>query len=229
MPWRLHDGKTENFEVFSPQQTALLASSHGIDQGLIRELARSIRRSLTENLSHLQTENFGVRINKGASEVGKAIRHIEAAQKQLLKVEEILSQIEFGALISTNNPLVTSSEEQSNHLAAVEALEGFKVQLDKMVAEQKVIFKGIPDKRRMRDLRRELICADIFRLWEQVGRKVSSTTNPLISEREGPLIAFVNDIVALVTEPSTRLSGETIHSDIARYRNRKSVGRSAKR
>ncbi len=70
------------------------------------------------------------------------------------------------------------------------------------------------DKRLIRDDRRGMVCGAIIRFWDRVGRRVGYSTDPSRNERKGPLIDFINAVVALVTEPSTQLSGETISAEI---------------
>jgi hypothetical protein len=80
--------------------------------------------------------------------------------------------------------------------------------------EDGVRLRGEPDKRRIRDHRRAMVCARIFEVWRSAGRSLSYTTDPLTSERQGRLVDFVNAVVACVSEPSGSLDGETIRKDL---------------
>lgn len=73
------------------------------------------------------------------------------------------------------------------------------------------------DKRRLHDRRRESVLRAIFHFWANAGRKLTFTTDPLSSERRGPLIDFVNAVVACVTDPPGTLKAETIVAEIRKF------------
>lgn len=76
------------------------------------------------------------------------------------------------------------------------------------------------DKRHLHDRRRERVLQTIFLFWVGAGRKLTFTTDPLTSERRGPLIDFVNAVVACVTDPPSTLKPETIVAEIRKSRAR---------
>lgn len=86
-----------------------------------------------------------------------------------------------------------------------------------MQQEQAVSYSGMPDRRKTRDLRREIVCWTTFNFWEENGRKLGYTSDLVRDARGGPLIDFINSIVACMTEPSTTISGETLKMDIEKY------------
>lgn len=86
-------------------------------------------------------------------------------------------------------------------------------------ANDLAIYTEHPDKRRTYDIRREIVCTGIFNVWDEAGRPLSFTTDPITSRRGGPLPEFVNTVVACITEPSSTLSGEAIRTEIDRYKS----------
>ncbi len=78
---------------------------------------------------------------------------------------------------------------------------------------------GAADKRRKYDFRRVMVLNSIFRMWVAAGLNLTVTTDYETSERRGVLIDFVNEVVALVTSPPARINGETIRSDLKRYKS----------
>ncbi len=73
------------------------------------------------------------------------------------------------------------------------------------------------DKRRLHDQRRELVLSALFHFWANAGRKLTFTTDPLTSKRRGPLIDFVNAVVACVTDPPSTLKGESIVTELRKF------------
>lgn len=63
----------------------------------------------------------------------------------------------------------------------------------------------------------------IFKLWTEIGRPLTFTTDPITSQRGGPLIAFVNAVVQCITEPASTLTGEAIKTEIERFRGDRKI------
>lgn len=72
----------------------------------------------------------------------------------------------------------------------------------------------IPDKRRVSDGRREAVLFSVFVTWGEAGRPLTYTTEPLSSNRVGPLIEFTNAVVRCVTEPSKPLPPRMIQKEL---------------
>ncbi|MEO8244607.1 MAG: hypothetical protein ABI832_20130 [bacterium] len=97
-------------------------------------------------------------------------------------------------------------------IANIETVEeGFK---EAKAAGMAAALRDLPVKGGVKDERRSMVCGEIIRFWDEMGRNVSYSTAPGTSERKGELIRFINAIVAFVTEPSAQLTGETIKDEI---------------
>lgn len=81
-----------------------------------------------------------------------------------------------------------------------------------------VSYKGTPDKRRARDVRRNIVCTSIFNSWDESGRKLSYSTDPLTSERGGRLFDFVNAVVECISDPPSHLNGETVKIELDEFK-----------
>lgn len=77
------------------------------------------------------------------------------------------------------------------------------------------------DKRAVADHRRAIVLSCLFTFWEASGHKLSLTNNSIQNRRAGPLIDFVNAVVRCITEPSSELSSETIHTELKLYKRSK--------
>ncbi len=75
------------------------------------------------------------------------------------------------------------------------------------------------DKRAVSDQRRRLVLSCLFAFWDQAGRPLSVTTDPIDnSRRKGPLIEFVNAVVRCLTSPSRELSGDVIYDELTQFK-----------
>ena len=80
--------------------------------------------------------------------------------------------------------------------------------------------KEISDKRRLRDERRRIACKFIFAFWQESGRPLSYSTDPITSVRGSPLVEYVNAVVACISDPPSQLTGETIKFKIEEFKAR---------
>lgn len=81
-----------------------------------------------------------------------------------------------------------------------------------------VFYRDVANRRRIRDERRSAVCSATFRLWEADGRKLTYSTDFDTGLRSGKLFVFVNAVVACLTSPSAKISGQTLVSEIKYYK-----------
>ena len=155
---------------------------------------------------------------RAAKEVQRAHKEVETAIKA---VNRAISRLEG---VQPNPPGSPDSAERFQQVMVLP----LKASLKQLIAARSVIDEvsknpqaalliAPDDKRRLRDRRRELVLSALFHFWANAGRKLTFTTDPVTSERRGPLIDFVNAVVACVTDPPSTLKGETIVAEIRTY------------
>lgn len=226
VPWKLHDQSGKG-DAFTDEQVEGLSKKFDLELHVLRELSRQVHRTLYRELRQFQPEQFVSRVSKAEKEIQRAVNRIQISKQELEATKQILSDIHFGGINSTQRK-PESSDEHTQYLERASAsLEQLKSHLVEMTVNRRVIYQSNPDGRRARDLRRQSICSCIFELWRQEGRSISYTSNPTKSERSGQLIEFINDVVFLTTEPATKLSTETIKAEISQWKSSGPTGRSA--
>ena len=198
-----------------------LRESHDVDEVHLWELSQKIAGALSERLSLSQPELGFSRDEKGVREAKKLLKSLEIAASKLKEAALILEDIGFKdpfAHIGRPNP--AEAHLANFHKSCAQVAE-FQIYVSTMAEQQQVFSTGTPDKRRMRDERRRMICTAIFNAWAENGGKVSYTTetDKERNQRVGPLVNFFNSVVACITDPVTELSGETIRSEIDWYRS----------
>jgi hypothetical protein len=164
-----------------------------------------------------------------------SISRSKAAARAAKEVQRAYKEIE-SAITGVNSAIVRLERVQPDSGDPAAAVERFrqamilplKISLGQLGAAREGIdevFKGSQgalliapdDKRRLHDRRRELVLRAIFRFWANAGRKLTFTTDPLTSERHGPLIDFANAVVACVTDPPGTLKAEAIVAEIRKF------------
>jgi hypothetical protein len=153
---------------------------------------------------------------RAAKEVQRARNEIETAitavNSAILRLERVQSDSASPDLQQTMVlPLKASLGQLS--VARSEIEKGSK-------RPDEVLLIAPDDKRRLHDRRREHILRALFHFWADAGRNLTLTTDPLTSERRGPLIEFVNAVVACVTEPPSTLKAETIVAELRKFRGK---------
>tara|TARA_R110002051_G_scaffold237873_1_gene298692 strand:+ start:13727 stop:14461 length:735 start_codon:yes stop_codon:yes gene_type:complete len=225
-PWKLHNQAGKG-EAFTDEQVEGLSKKFDFEPHVLKELSRQVHRILYRELRKFQPEQFVSRVDKAKTEIQRAVERIQIAEQELAATKELVSNIHFGDI----SPTLQKPEPSDLHIryleGAFESLEHLKSHLKEMAVKRRVIYQNNPDRRRARDLRRQSICNCIFELWREEGRSISYTSNPTKSERSGQLIEFINDVVFLSTAPPTRLSTETIKSEITQWKSSEPDGRSA--
>lgn len=206
----------------SGEQILVLAARFDFTDQAVASLSKALGIALNRELNILNvgsSEFVDDRERRGQRELEAALRALIAAKKNLAKVLASLEDLRF------KNKFAHAGVERPDyrHLAALKhaqtAIDSAKGFLEFAERYRLAIHTGTPDKRRARDIRREIVCFGIFNAWIDAGRKLTFTTDPITSERSGALVEFVNAVVIYITEPPSTLSGESIRTEIDRFKS----------
>jgi hypothetical protein len=220
IPWRLHDRKPSSEGALSQSQMSHLCSSHILDPKAVGELSRKLDSALSRTLNLSQPELLLSKLDRGSKQLDSVISDLRSAEDRLANTSETLQNLSFKnpyGHIGMPNPSI-------RHLKALakcrEALSSIRSFVEVAKREQWAVYAGAPDKRRVRDVRRTMVCVAIFNFWEEAGRKLSYTTDPIDrSRRGGPLIDFVNALVECITNPPSQISGDTIKTELEEFKS----------
>ncbi|MEH6647573.1 hypothetical protein [Sulfitobacter sp.] len=218
-PWRLRDGKPTEEGALKRDEILELRDQFGLDVTALRRLSRKLDMALSKELHITQVELGPARIDRGVRELQLAIKELNAVEKKLLKVGTILQGVKFKNMYGHTGMPNPATQRLAGFAANQQKISDFREYLAVMAREAQVFYKGMPDKRLTSDLRRIIVTTSTFNFWDEVGRKLTYTTAPKMSERGGELIDFVNAVVMRMTDPACRLSGEVIKADLAAFKD----------
>lgn len=218
VPWKLRLGKPTQDGALTREQVSQLSEQFGLDFVRLRRLSRDLDMALSEKLHLTQIEHGPARIERGVRELNAASKELRAVEQKLQKVEDLLQNLKFKNMFSHAGVPNSAPRHLESFSASTLGLRDFRAYLDIMAREALVVYTGMPDKRRISDLRRQIVCVSIFNFWDEAKRNLSYTTAPGTSERGGELVDFVNAVVWCMTEPSCRLSGEVIKAELDSFK-----------
>ena len=192
-----------------------LSFNFQLDPGLLTNLSRSLvvwpRAAVRGFIEPM------VKAKKGAQKIEKSITDLRLAQKKIRDATGAISEIRVW------RSETLSGAEERWHESLVNILDEITKIRVEIEAHAKggssVSLKGLPDKRQTHDDRRRSVCFAVFRTWERASRDVTLTTTS--SGRSGPLMDFVNAVVAAVSAPPGTLSGEAIRRERDAFRRQK--------
>jgi hypothetical protein len=161
------------------------------------------------------------RRKKGQKELARANDLIRSAEGKLLAASKILRDLGFKSDFSHVGMPNPGKGHVRKFKIATQTVTESRNFFESMERFEMVTFVGTPDARKASDVRRTILCVTIFNMWLDVDRELTYTTDPVSSERTGPLIEFVNDVVQCMTEPPSRLSGEAIKRELEDFRRGK--------
>jgi hypothetical protein len=215
VPWKVMDYGIEG--ALGETQINSIAAEFTLGLGDLRELSRALAVALdpTMNLIPISRSTATAR---AAKEVQRAYRKVETAKWMLndaiLRLERLQANPagdpEGAELLRQTMVLLNYGDRQVSEARRKMAALSRRPHAALLIAPD--------DKRRLHDGRRELVLDALFSFWGSTGRKLSYTTDPLTSKRRGRLLDFVNSVVACITDPPATLSGETIVTEIGRFR-----------
>lgn len=218
LPWKLRAGDPASSGALTMEQIQRICSAHGFTESPLLELSRKLAVAQRDSLDLSQPEIVVPKKERGGREVQKAIDKLKSAEKAIAKARETIDQLRF------SNPYAHTGMQNpaEQHLArfgeGVESISDLRAYLETIKRGGLVSYGDEPDRRKARDVRKEIVCRTIFRFWDEHGRPLSFTTDPMTSQRGGDLFAFANAIVECMTDPPTPISGETLKMDLTLYR-----------
>lgn len=165
-----------------------------------------------EEIKSLQRERAQRAIEDAVTDLG-------AATKKLSRVSDRINAISFKPMFSYLELPKPEAAHLQNLERCIADIANLKKFLLTMSRGNAVSSKNVPDKRFLRDERRRIVCKFIFESWEESGRVLSYTTDPLTSDRGGPLLEFVNAVVECITDPPGQLGGEAIKTELEAFKN----------
>lgn len=214
VPW-----KVQRYGVVGPladAQISSVAAEFALEFDDLRKLSGYLGTALHPS-QNLISVSRSIAVARAAKEIQRARNEIETAitaiNSAILRLERVQSGLggpDDAQRLQQAMVLPLKASLSQLSVARSEIEEGLK-------HPNEVLLIAPDDKRRLHDRRRELILRALFHFWADAGRKLTFTTDPLTSERRGPLIAFVNAIVACVTEPPSPLKSETIVTELRKF------------
>lgn len=214
LPWKLREGPSTKSGAFSDDQVSTLSGQYDLDVDALLDLSRKVNIALAKVLNVPQPELREAKIKKGIATLQMAIKSLSLAEEHVSKADDFLQDVTFKsafAHITTTSPELSHFQKLADAKASI--LE-FRKYLEMVGRHELVAYTGIPDKRRLRDVRREIVCVSIFDFWDKIGRKLTYSTDPVTSQRSGDLFDFVNSVVQFITEPPGQLGGDTIKQEL---------------
>lgn len=154
----------------------------------------------------------------GQKKVKRANDLVRMALKKLKDASMQLENVQFRDLyahVGRPNPLNARLKELDAVVADLEEFGAFLVTMER--AELAVV-AGAPDARKVMDIRRNILCTSLFRLWQDHDRPLTYTTDPGTGERGGKLFDFINEVVRCLTDPPQKLNGETLRQELETFK-----------
>jgi hypothetical protein len=215
-PWRL--GKSGGSGALTQKQQADLASHFELDPTAIAELSRSLSVWLdSTKIPDWVTVRQSVAEKGGEATLRRALQEATRARQQLEKqLRELDSlRVDFRASAEASAPF---HQARASLAAGLVQLQEAQDGLERALQNPGTVRLNTSTNRRQdRDERRIAVLTLIFKTWRQAGRRLTYTTDPVRSERGGPMIEFANRVVGYVTEPPSELPGDMIVRDLKAF------------
>jgi len=212
--WRIN--KSENFVALSDEPRQMIATRFSLSTEEMSRLSDDLSRALDVKLRR-KTILLEEVAKEGEAAFHSSMYDIDKAMKYLKSARSKLRLLDISTPIGPDT-YVSPVDRLFNLLIAAgalagEARAGFG---DAVAAGMPLNVRETANARRRGDTRRSTVCGCIIWFWDDLGRPVTYTTDPLTNERKGTLVEFITAIVSYVTEPSAKLSGETIKREITK-------------
>ncbi|MFD1193814.1 hypothetical protein ACFQ3C_03930 [Seohaeicola saemankumensis] len=220
VPWRL--GSYGNGGALSDSDLLELAKQFDLPTGLLRTLSQQLGFCLdVESEVNLVEVKRSKAIERTGSDIEKALKlteTMEAAAKKLAALLEPLStqfanSKEDAAILPAAR--AKAQELCSTITATIDAIDAIR-----RTSGSAAVMRPF-NKVHVWDKRREYVIKTCCHTWSEVRRSITYTSNdaaPKGKKREGPLVDFIQAIVAKVTDPPKELRVETIRKDIDRFK-----------
>ena len=213
VPWVLNiRGETA---ALTAEQIQKLAYQFALDEDSLSKLSTDLAWALDPNnrprsvleLSKTKRERAAV-FNGAMKKIARGAVLLDEARKDLRQLN-MSTPVGMGRYISPYQHLFSKLIQASVDAEVVRTLF-----LKAAASGMQTDLSEPADRRKIRDVRRVMVCKAIIRFWAGLGKPVTYTTYGPDNLRTGPLIDFIDAIVRLVTDPSSELSRETLRDEI---------------
>jgi hypothetical protein len=226
-PWIIRDYQEKG--ALSDVIKAQIVEQFGLEPSIVEELSILIGNSLDVasevSLAKVTREKAVFRAYTRLDDAARLARRMKADHRTI-EGQLALLQTYFDESGHAAHLLASLQAEIASIQLVVGSLEA---QIDELAAIEHGVAEIEPDdKRGARDTRREHVVRSCCYIWEDAGRAVSYTSKsygPTHQRRSGPLVDLVHIITQNLTDPPTKLPGETIRRDIDTFKNLRGKGR----
>lgn len=216
--WRLADYDEKG--ALSEENLATLAKQFALPQPILQTLSREIGNCLdTESMVNLTPVRGDVAIERANKALEETARLAKRVEHDLAAMGRLLAPLS-DAFVSNDKEKGVLASAKKRAKAAHKAASGLHDAIDRVIRLPGSAADTSPtDKRNISDGRRRGVVDTCCYAWHDAGRPVTYTTNSegARDRRGGRLIEFIQAVVRMVTDPPSRLSGETIRKDIDRW------------
>lgn len=217
VPWRVLEMSLDK-GALTDGQIEELVTRFSLSKDDLMRLSFGLAIALDPQRYLGREETKSAQATKGRRDVEAAAKLLDTAIKALLRAKAQIETVRFKSPIPHIAALSKNINDRRTLDTAITEATSYRRFLDAALRDNLITSSDVSDKRRLRDERRRIVCKFIFESWMESGRSLSYTTDPITSERVGPLVAFVNAIVPYVTDPPTQLNGEAIKVEIDEFR-----------
>lgn len=220
--WKL--GSYGDEGVLNVTRIAHLHETFGLPKAVLRDLSRQLGYCL-DNEDDVAINLTEVRRSQ-AIERGQKIlkKQLRLAKRGSLTLEEIRANMAPLSSCFASSPYEKAMLPAFRRKLGkeIEITPGIVAALKSMIQRPGSAADMSPsDKRKSQDKRRQYVVETCCYAWAEAGSEVTYTTysdGRPDGQRHGPLIEFIQTVVEMITDPSQKLSGETIRKDIDGFR-----------
>jgi hypothetical protein len=204
--------------ALSAAHRSKLAERFGIEDRQLIDLSSMLAFALNPKTFIPCMATYRKQQRKGALELEKIITDLRLAEYKLKAAERRLMSLHINYPRTDIRPDDPQETYASMLFEARISVQTVLRSFTRSATKFGVNSTEGPDKRKVRDNRRQLVLNQVFRFWASIGRPVTITTAVSTSKRTGPLVDFVNAVVGFTTEPQAQLNGETIWAEIKAWK-----------
>lgn len=217
-PWRIQSYGDEG--ILTEPDLKELETEFEISTKVLSQLSRELGYCLDEGSAvNLVEVNRKQAIERAQSDLDAAAKLTKRAELGIQKAVEKLGPLsdQFAKSKEDRDALKAA---QAHAIAALDAATGLREIVSLLISRPGAAARMDPkDKRKASDGRRQVVVETCCYAWADAGRTVSYTSATWKEDqRSGPLVDFIQSVVEKVTEPSSRLSVETLRKDIDRFK-----------
>ena len=219
LPWRVFDDERSRLPAFDDTFAEYLADEYSIDDEGLKYLSSGLSKLLVKDLRVMSAGNVKARMKKGSQKARKVYDVIDRAESLFFEAYDDAEYFHISDMISRSDVEPDPDRLADKIQAVLLKIGDLKQYLGDAIRDGHIVLGAAPDRRLVRDPRREVVCNYIFSFWKGLERNVSYTTNTVTYEREGRLVKFTNDIIGHLTDPATPVKQSTLRLAIRKFQN----------